>query len=107
VDVSLSPEADGDLVEIWDYLASEATEDAADRQLRQFEAAFERLQSWPHSGRKRDELAPGMRSVPVHQYIIFYRIHADAVEVVRILHGRRDIASILTNNPTSKHRSDI
>jgi toxin ParE1/3/4 len=102
--LDLSHEADEDLVDIWDYLASEASEEVANRQLHQFDAAFEKLQSWPYLGRKRDELSAGLRSVPVHQYIVFYRIHADVIEVARILHGRRDFASILAN---PKQRSDI
>jgi toxin ParE1/3/4 len=93
--VSLSAEADADLFEIWDYLASEASERVADRQLRRIEAAFERLKSWPYSGRKRDEMVVGMRSVPTDQYVVSYRVHADTVEVIRVLHGRRDFASIL------------
>jgi plasmid stabilization system protein ParE len=47
-----------------------------------------------------------MRSVPIHPYIVFYRIQGDAVEIVRVLHGRRDIASIFANSPTIKNRSD-
>jgi len=64
------------------------------------------LRSWPYSGRKRDELLAGMRSVPIHPYILFYRIEANAVEIVRILHDRRDIASIFANSPAVKSRSD-
>jgi len=37
--ISLSPEADEDLIEIWGYLAREASERVADRQLREIDAA--------------------------------------------------------------------
>jgi plasmid stabilization system protein ParE len=37
---------------------------------------------------------------------MFYRIQDDAVEIVRVLHGRRDIDSIFANSPTIKNRSD-
>jgi plasmid stabilization system protein ParE len=47
-----------------------------------------------------------MRSVPVHPYVVFYRIQGDAVEIVRILYGRRDIAAIFAISPTIKNRSD-
>jgi toxin ParE1/3/4 len=104
--VNLSPEADEDLIDIWGYLAREASERVADRQLHDIDAACERLKAWPYSGRQRDELLTGMRSVPIHPYIVFYRIQGDAVEIVRVLHGRRDIASIFANSPTIKNRSD-
>jgi toxin ParE1/3/4 len=103
--VNLSPRANKDLIDIWDYLACEASERVADRQLRQIEAGLEMLKSWPYSGRKRDELRAGMRSVPVHPYVILYRVHAGAVEIYRILHGCRDIASIFASSLTSKKRS--
>jgi toxin ParE1/3/4 len=104
--VNLSPEADEDLIEIWGYLAREASERVADRQLQQIDATCARLKAWPYSGRKRDDLLAGMRSVPIRPYVLFYRIHGDAVEIVRVLHGRRNIASIFTNRPSVKKRSD-
>lgn len=104
--VNLSPEADEDLLEIWGYLAQEASARVADRQLREIDEACAMLKAWPYSGRKRDELIAGMRSVPVHPYILFYRIEAEAIEIIRILHGRRDIVSIFADPPAVKRRSD-
>jgi toxin ParE1/3/4 len=46
-------------------------------------------------GRARDELASGLRSVAIERYVLFYRITADAVQVVRILLGSRDLPSLL------------
>jgi len=102
--VNLSREADEDLIEIWGYLAREASEPVADRQLLEIDAACARLKAWPYSGRKRDELLAGMRSVPIHPYVLFYRIRGDALEIVRVLHGRRDIASIFASSPRIKNR---
>lgn len=45
-------------------------------------------------GRRRDELAPGVQSFPFGRYIVFYRVVSDAIEVVRVLHGARDIETI-------------
>jgi toxin ParE1/3/4 len=104
--ITLSPEADEDLIEIWGYLAREASERVADRQLREVDTVCARLKAWPYSGRKRDELLAGMRSVPIHPYVLFYRIQGNAIEIVRVLHGRRDIASIFANSSTVKNRSD-
>jgi toxin ParE1/3/4 len=46
------------------------------------------------SGRRREELAPGILSFPFGRYTIFYRASQDAIEIVRVLHGARDIQSI-------------
>jgi toxin ParE1/3/4 len=96
--INLSPEADEDLIEIWGYLAREASVRVADGQLSEIDAAFEMLKSWPYAGRKRDELLAGIRSVPVNPYVIFYRVQPDVVEIFGVLHGRRDVAAILTSN---------
>jgi toxin ParE1/3/4 len=49
------------------------------------------LGGWPEAGRQREEIASGVRSFPVKSYVIFYRRVAGRVQVLRVLHGRRDI----------------
>ena len=45
----------------------------------------------PQMGRPRDELSTGLRSLPHGRYVVFYVPLADGIEVVRVLHGSRDI----------------
>jgi toxin ParE1/3/4 len=45
-------------------------------------------------GRARDELAPGVRSFPVGRYVAFSVPRNDGVDVVRVLHGARDIDAV-------------
>ena len=45
-------------------------------------------------GRRRDELAAELRSLPIGRYVIFYLPIADGVEIIRVLHGARDIETI-------------
>jgi toxin ParE1/3/4 len=52
------------------------------------------LVSNPGMGRKRDSLALNLRSFPVGNYLIFYRPINQGIEVIRILHGARDILSL-------------
>ena len=47
-------------------------------------------------GRPRNELLPSLRSFAVGPYVIFYRRIADGVQIVRVLHDRRDIDAILS-----------
>jgi len=45
-------------------------------------------------GRKRDELIPGIRSLPVKRYVVFYRVTNNTIEIARILSGYRDIETL-------------
>ena len=49
------------------------------------------LATQPMMGRARDELAPRVRSVPFGRYVVFYVPLDDGIDVVRVLHGARDI----------------
>jgi toxin ParE1/3/4 len=53
------------------------------------------LAEFPGLGRQRDELGPAVRSFPVGNCIIFYLPLADGVEVIRVLHGARDIRKFM------------
>jgi toxin ParE1/3/4 len=83
-----------DLNEIWDHIA-EDDRGAAER----FSAAVRQkcriLAENPRLGRARDELRKGLRSFPVGKFLIFYRPLEDGIEVVRVLHGARDIEAAL------------
>ncbi len=62
-----------DLLEIWVYIAQEGSMDAADRVLNTIDQKCQALAEQPEMGRRRDELAPGLRSLPVGNYVVFYR----------------------------------
>jgi toxin ParE1/3/4 len=95
-------EADQDLLEIWRYYAEVAAIEIADRLVREMHAAAARAAGKPMVWRARDELIPGLRSIAVRPYAIFYRIAADNIEIVRVLHERRDLAAIFSKprNPS-------
>jgi len=90
---SVSPQADKDLIEIWQFISQESVE-AADNLLDSFVEKFELIADHPQAGRTRSELARNLRSFPVGRYIIFYRLGRDVVEIVRVLHSARDIYAI-------------
>jgi toxin ParE1/3/4 len=50
-------------------------------------------------GRTRDELAAELRSFPVGRYVVFYMPLDDGVDVIRVLHGSRDIDAIFRAQP--------
>ncbi len=89
----ISPRASSDLIEIWSYIADDSVANA-DAFIDKLYQAIQVLARQPGSGRHREELAPGIQSFPFGRYIIFYRVVAGAVEIVRVLHGARDIENI-------------
>ena len=84
--------AEQDLSEIATYLDARS-ETAADTVLGDIEATCELLGEHPGVGRHRDELGPGVMSVPTGRYVIFYTEQDDAVVILRVLHGHRDITT--------------
>jgi toxin ParE1/3/4 len=92
-------------MEIALYLEARAGQTTADRFLDAAAAAFLDLAAMPLMG----SLAPGMpsqyqdvRTWPVprfRNYIIFYRPLSDGVEIMRVVHGARDIAGLFTDDP--------
>ncbi len=85
--------AKSDLKEIWKYIASDSTE-RANGFLRTLNDKMEALAKNPLMGRERDEVMPGLRSFPVGRYVIFYQPLQDGIDVVRVLHGARDLESL-------------
>jgi toxin ParE1/3/4 len=69
----LTPRANSDLLEIWAYIADD-NERAADSFIDQLREAMHKLGEHPELGRRRDELAPGIRSFPFRRYVVFYRL---------------------------------
>jgi toxin ParE1/3/4 len=86
----VSNAARADLDEIWLYIAQD-NEEAADRFIKALIGRFPKLASMPRLGRVREELSPRLRSFPIGRYVIFYRPIENGIEIVRVLHGARDL----------------
>ena len=56
--------------------------------------AGRRLAKWPYLGPAREDLRPELRYFVIAPYLLFYRIIPDGVEIVRILHGSRDLGGL-------------
>lgn len=82
-----------DFREIWSFIALD-NPTAADNMVRRLDAALEMLSDHPRAGPLRPELRPRLRSYPVGSYIIFYRPTRNGIELVRVLHGARDLRRI-------------
>lgn len=91
--ITRRPLAASDILDIWDYIADDSIEQA-DRWVDRLDEKLELIATQPLIGRARDELEEGLRSFPFGRYVIFYALVEGGVDVVRVLHGARDIDEI-------------
>jgi toxin ParE1/3/4 len=90
---TFAPAARSDLTEIAEYVAADSRKAAA-RLVASFKEQAALLARLPGIGRPRPELQVNVRSFPVGRYVLFYRPIEGGIEVVRVLHGMRDIDRI-------------
>ncbi len=85
--------ARADVDEIWFTIALDSDR-AAERVIKRIAEAEDRLADFPELGAPRPDISPHARHWPVGDYLILYRIASDAVEIVRIVHGARDLSDL-------------
>jgi len=88
--LTISPEAEQDLIDIWLYIAEDQPVNA-DRFLEHLEDHARKLAEFTGMGIERSELAPNLKSFPVDRYVLFYRPTENGIELVRVLHSSRDV----------------
>ena len=88
---ALSPEALEDLRGIGDRIARDSPGNASSF-LAELKIRFGRLAAMPMTGRRREEMGAGIRSIPHGAYIVFYRATGTGIDIVRVVHGRRDMS---------------
>lgn len=91
--VEISPLAESDLENIWDYFLDYSAE-AAKRIIKEFGQKFDLLSENPKLGRSHDEFIVHLRSFPHKKYVIFYFPTENGIEVLRVLHGARNIEDL-------------
>lgn len=84
------PAARADLIEIGDFIAQDDPGRAASF-VAEIEAKMRTAAERPMSFPARDELHEGLRSARHGRYLIFFVKQGDEVQVVRVLHGARDL----------------
>ncbi|BAZ29446.1 plasmid stabilization system protein [Cylindrospermum sp. NIES-4074] len=98
----ISTQAAQDIENIWNYVAQNNLK-AADNLFDNLRETFPKLAKFPQMGRERSELAPFLQSLPVKNYLIFYRPIEAGVEIVRILHGSQDIKQVFLHEENTDH----
>jgi plasmid stabilization system protein ParE len=91
----LSAPATSDLREMHAYIAADDPA-AARRVLHDLRDAMHQLAEIPGLGHVRDDLVDeSLRVWTVHSYLVIYRPETRPLQIVRVLSGYRDIATLL------------
>jgi toxin ParE1/3/4 len=92
--VLIRPSADADMDGIFAWIAGDDPR-AAERLIQRIFTAVKRLAHYPDSGAPRPELGPDARSIVVGKYLILYRAGPDSVDILRVVHGARELGPLL------------
>jgi plasmid stabilization system protein ParE len=95
--VIVSPLAQADIDEIWDYIARDSLVNE-DRVVDRIEQRFGLLAANPRLGVARDDLRRGLRRFRHARYMIYYRFIPGGIEVVRVVHGEHGNRSLSGGN---------
>ena len=95
--VITSLEAENDLVEMFDRIASEHGVDRAELVLRRIEATIVSLADWPRIGRIREDLDGSPRTFSIWPWLLVYEPQRNGIGIIlwRVLDGRRDVPAVV------------
>ncbi|WIY51858.1 type II toxin-antitoxin system RelE/ParE family toxin [Devosia sp. YIM 151766] len=82
----LTPKAQNDLENIWDYIARDNLQ-AANELIRQIQGKIELAAANPSMGSMRDVFGEKVRMLIAGAYLIFYRPELDGILVIAVVHG--------------------
>ncbi len=92
----LAPEAALDLVQIWRYIKRNTSLEMAERVESVIREKIVYLAGRPGAGHWRKDLTDEtVKFFPIYSYLIVYRPETIPLQVVAILHGRRDVEELL------------
>lgn len=91
--LTFAPSALADLDGIADHIGQD-NPDAAGRFVRKIKETCRLIAGRPLMGRARNDLLPELRSFPVGNYLLFYDVTSGGVEIVRVVHGSRDLPAV-------------
>jgi toxin ParE1/3/4 len=87
-----APAAKDDLRDIYQHGLRQWGQAQSDRYLALVRNHIWSLSGQPLMGTERNELLPGIRSLPTERHTVFYRVNPEQIDILRILHHRQDPA---------------
>ena len=97
------PRARLDLLEQFVCFGEQTSVELAERYVAAVEATLSRLAGQPHAGALYDSAIAGLRGLRrirvkgFENYLIFYLPHEAGIDVIRVLHGARDIGQVFAH----------
>ncbi len=91
----LRPAARHDLARIWSDTANRWGQAQADSYVEAINHRFDGIADFPSSYPEYRSKFGIFRKAASGEHLIFYAVHVEAVEVVRILHNRMDVGDLL------------
>ena len=88
--LAIAPAAKNDLKDIYQYGLRQWGQTQSENYLENIKQQIWTLAEQPLIGVDRSELLSGARSLTIESHTLFYRVTCDAVEIIRVLHGRQD-----------------
>jgi len=93
--VDYTERARAQLLDLYRYIAGEADPHVARAFVRRIESQCERLDVFPMRGTPRDDLMPGLRTLSFERRVVIgYLIEGDAVWIVGVSYGGRDLSGV-------------
>ena len=92
--VIIAESAREDLLSIGEFVA-QRNHEAAFRLMERFREKFNLLAKFPHLGRERDDILLGLRCLIVNEYLIFYQLNKDSIEIWRVRHSAQSPDDLL------------
>lgn len=94
--VAFAPEAEAQLLSLYRYIASEAGPDIANGYVTVIVEHCEKLETFPLRGTLREDIRPGLRTVPFRRRVtIAYSVIKDRVVVLEAYYGGQDFETLL------------
>jgi toxin ParE1/3/4 len=93
--VRTTAHAEADIRSIAQWIARGSVP-AATKWIDDLTSEFSKIAQTPGVGTNREDLRPELRSVRFGNYVVFFKSMRRGVIIVRVIHGARDYARILT-----------
>jgi toxin ParE1/3/4 len=90
--IVFTPEAQDDLLDLYDYIADHSSPTRALRYIERIEKTCISLHSLPERGTLREDLRPGLRVIGFERRVLIaFRVNSESVAILRILYGGRNV----------------
>jgi plasmid stabilization system protein ParE len=94
--VVFTPEAEAQLVELYVYIAAEASPVITARFTDGILTYCESLSTFPARGNRRDDIRPGLRVTSYRKRVaIAFHVDEDRVNIIGVFYGGQDYESVL------------